>query len=154
KDNGVGTAIASINVTSVAPIPGAITGPIAGVRGQPRTYTFTATDSSAADQAAGFTFTIAWGDGTTDTVTGPSGTTATHIYQATGVTTIAVTARDKDNGVDAGLSRQLSVSTLSILLQSGVLLVGGTTGVDVITLTPLAPGSTVIQYVNNGSVPA
>src|SRR5262249_11928758 len=50
---------------NVAPTAG-ISGPTDGVRGQARNFTLTATDPSAADQAAGFTFAINWGDGSAE----------------------------------------------------------------------------------------
>ena len=59
-------------------------GPASGVRGQVRTFTLSATDPSPIDQAAGFTFSIDWGDGTTQEVTGPSGVTVEHTFADAG----------------------------------------------------------------------
>ncbi|HKB36827.1 MAG TPA: PKD domain-containing protein, partial [Gemmataceae bacterium] len=98
KDNGTSpTAQATILVDNVAPTAG-VSGPTDGVRGQAPTFTVTATDPSAVDQAAGFTFAIKWGDGSTQTVTGPSGTAVSHVYTASGSYTVQVTATDKDQG--------------------------------------------------------
>ena len=48
--------------------------PTLGVRGQAQVFTLSAAEPGAADRAAGFTFTIDWGDGTTQTLTGaPTG---------------------------------------------------------------------------------
>ena len=59
-----------------------MSGPAVGAVGVPHTFTLTAADPSAADQAAGFSFAIDWdGDGVTDqTVTGPSGITVAHAF--------------------------------------------------------------------------
>src|SRR5262249_31151372 len=74
KDGGVSQpASATLTVDNVAPTAG-VSGPSDGVRGQARTFTLTASDPSGVDQATGFTFGINWGDGSTQTVSGPSGT--------------------------------------------------------------------------------
>src|SRR5206468_2681338 len=52
----------SVTVNDVAPTP-AVSGPSAGQPSQPRDFTFSAGDVSAADQAAGFSYAIDWGDG-------------------------------------------------------------------------------------------
>src|SRR5262249_35005365 len=84
-----------------APPTGGVSGPASGLRGQALAFTLTAADPSAADQAAGFTFRIDWGDGSpVQTVTGPSGTPVTHAYAAAGNYTVRVAAADRDG--DAG----------------------------------------------------
>ena len=52
----------TLTVINVAPTAG-VSGPAAGVPGQPRDFVLTANDLSAVDQAAGFTYSINWGDG-------------------------------------------------------------------------------------------
>src|SRR5262249_31342800 len=74
KDGGSVSTGTTITVDNVAPTA-QVSGPADGVRGQVRTFTLTATDPSAVDQAAGFTFSVTWGDGTSQVVGGPSGTT-------------------------------------------------------------------------------
>src|SRR5262249_35814949 len=96
-DNGVYTVTVSVphgyNVTTgtltvtVLNVPptAAVSGPADAVPGQDRIWTFSATDPSTVDQAAGFTYQINWGDGTTQTVTGPaSGVQVDHVFTATG----------------------------------------------------------------------
>src|SRR5262249_11123526 len=51
-----------VTVNTVAPGPAA-SAPASGVRGQTRTFTFTASDVSSVDQAASFSYAINWGDG-------------------------------------------------------------------------------------------
>src|SRR5262249_29300676 len=102
KDGGVSQpASATIRVDNVAPTAG-VSGPADGVRGQARNFTLTAGDPSSADQAAGFTFAITWGDGATQTLTGPSGTTVSHVYTTAGTYNVQVTATDKARGTRAG----------------------------------------------------
>src|SRR5262249_52265792 len=62
----------TITVLNVPPTT-AVSGPSHGVPGQPRTFTLSASDPSPVDQAAGFTFGIDWGDGSTQSISGPSG---------------------------------------------------------------------------------
>src|SRR5205807_62535 len=80
--DGVNSSSSSLTVTveNVAPTAGA-TGDASGVSGQERSFTFTASDPSAADQAGAFTYQINWGDNSTQTVSGPaSGVTVTHVF--------------------------------------------------------------------------
>src|SRR5262249_55453078 len=70
-DGGVGQDEVVVTGANAAPVA-RVTGPAAGVRGQALAFTFTAADPSPVDQAAAFRFTIDWGDGSTQTVTGSS----------------------------------------------------------------------------------
>jgi hypothetical protein len=79
-DNGTpplsDTKTFNITVNSVAPTA-SIAGPTdgyQGVAGQPRTFTLGAHEPSVADQAAGFTYAVNWGDGTYDNLSGADGT--------------------------------------------------------------------------------
>ena len=103
------TTTATIAITNVPPTD-SVSGPSDLVRGQPRTFTLGASDPSPADQAAGFTFTIDWGDGSpVQTVTGPSGTTVSHAFAQVGSCAL-VTATDKDGGVSATAVHTVTVS--------------------------------------------
>jgi hypothetical protein len=138
------TTTFSLTVDDIAPTAG-VTGPSGGVRGQLRTFTFTASDPSAADQAAGFTFAINWGDGSPVQNIGPgalSGSTAGHAYAASGTYTVTVTATDKD-GL-AGPGATTSVDVVAIQLQNGLLAVGGTTGNDAILVKAGGGGTQVV----------
>ena len=57
------------------------------------------------DQAAGFTFSINWGDGTTQVVDGLTGSKVHHVYKADGTYTMKVTATDKDGGKRAAVTQ-------------------------------------------------
>ncbi|VTR92440.1 Probable aggregation factor core protein MAFp3, isoform C OS=Cyanothece sp. CCY0110 GN=CY0110_08276 PE=4 SV=1: PKD [Gemmata massiliana] len=136
-----GTATFNVAVANAAPAAG-VSGPATGVRGQARTFVLSATDASSIDAAAGFTFAINWGDGTTQQVTGPSGTTAEHVFTRAGTYTVAVTATDKDGGVSAAVTRTVTVSALAV--QDGAFVIGGTTDADTITVSPGAGAGSYI----------
>jgi Ca2+-binding RTX toxin-like protein len=125
-------------VTNVAPTA-AVAGPADGVRGQTRMFTLTATDPSAVDQAAGFTFTVDWGDGSSATATGPSGMTLGHVYTDTGTYTVRVTATDKDGGTSDAAESPVSIAVAE--LQGDTLAVGGSTGADVIGVSSSKNGA-------------
>jgi hypothetical protein len=77
-----------------------ITGPSSGVPGAARSFGFSATDASAEDRAAGFTYRIDWGDGLIETIAASpnngTGVTANHIFTVAGLYQIEVTATDQD----------------------------------------------------------
>src|SRR5262249_33643987 len=141
KDNGTSPATqTTILVDNVAPTSG-ITGPTDGVRGQARIFTLTAADPSAVDRAAGFTFSINWGDGSTQTVRGPSGTAVSHTYAASGPYTVKVIAKDKDGGTSAAATKTDTITAAALETDPTdpskiALFVGGTTGADSIYIKP------------------
>src|SRR5262249_12637157 len=71
----------NVSVTNVAPTA-SLSGPATGARGQARTFTLGAADPSAVDQASSFTFTIHWGDGSSQPSTGPASQQVGHVYTA------------------------------------------------------------------------
>jgi hypothetical protein len=134
------TATFTLTVNNVAPAA-AVSGPSDGVRGQARTFALTASDSSSVDQAAGFTFAVDWGDGTTQTVTGPSGTAASHTFTVSGTYNVWVTATDKDGDTSAAATRAVTITAVALQTDptdpgKTALVVGGTTGADTITIKP------------------
>lgn len=137
-------AEASITVSNVAP-SAAISGPGSSLPLAPVSFTLSAVDASAADQTAGFTYSINWGDGTPI----ESSTTAVvnHSYATVGNRTIEVTATDKDSG--ASISVTQAISIVYALPQGADLLVGGVAGTDTIVITPAAPGQ--VEIVVNGN---
>jgi hypothetical protein len=139
---------AVITVQNVAPTA-AVAGPADAVPGQDRTYTFTATDPGSADQAAPFTYQIAWGDGTTQTVQGPgAGMQVTHTYDSPGNYAVTVTATDKDGATAPAASQ--SVSVVPAELQGSDLVIGGTPGDDQITVQPADDTSGQVAVTVNG----
>jgi hypothetical protein len=148
KDGGISApSQATILVDNIAP-KAAVSGPSDGVRGQARTFTLTASDPSSVDQAAGFTFAITWGDGTTQTVTGPSGMTVSHVYTASGAYSVKVTATDKDGGTSAAATATDTITAVALETDptdpsKTALFVGGTLGADTIFIKPTDAHGTV-----------
>jgi hypothetical protein len=109
KDGSSASDSRTLSVTEVVPTV-SITGPASGQPGQPRLFTLTASDSSADQQATGFTYDVNWGDGTPlqrirRTRGNGAGVRLTHTYTRTGNFTILVIATDK-----AGLLGQTTSS--------------------------------------------
>src|SRR5207253_2882737 len=93
--------------------------PAEGVRGQTRTFILSANDPSMADQAAGFTYTINWGDGSATQTIGATagngaGTLANHVFTATGTYSVQVTAADKDGGVSSMGSHSVAIGLVGM----------------------------------------
>ena len=66
---------------------------------------------------ATYTFTIDWNDGTANqTVTGPSGTTVSHVFTASGSYTPTLTATDASG--NSSTASSLAVSITAVALES------------------------------------
>lgn len=147
---GTSSDTAVVTVRNVAPTAG-VTGPTTGVRGQSRTFTLTATDPSTVDQTSAFRYRIEWGDGTTETVTGPgAGTAVAHTYTATGTFQVRVWATDKDGLEGAVASRTYTATAAAV--QGTDLVIGGTTGADAIVVTATATANAVQVSVNGANL--
>ncbi len=106
------TATRLVTVTSVAPTAQA-TGGGTFLSGVPVTITLSATDPSSADTNAGFSYTIDWQDGTTDTP--PVGSTsATHTYGAAGVYNAIVRAIDHSNVSSSPVTVAFTIKYLTL----------------------------------------
>src|SRR5262249_33230235 len=93
------------------------------------------------------TYAINWGDGTTQTVSGPAaGVQVEHVFTMATTYTVSVTATDKDGGTSSAATQAITI--VAVQLQNGDLVVGGTTGVDRITLS--RGGGTTVKVVVNG----
>ncbi len=153
-DGPVTVRTLQLQVENVAPTAG-IAGPGSGVRGQSLSFTLTAADVSAGDQAAGFTFSVDWdGDGTVDqTVAGPSGTVVEHAFAESGSYAVRVTATDRDGGTSAEAALAVDVRTAALQTDplnpsQTVLVVGGTGSDDVIVFTRAGLQGEVRVWVN------
>jgi Ca2+-binding RTX toxin-like protein len=132
---------ATITVTNVA-AKATIAGPSTGVPGQPRTFTFMATDPSSVDQGAGFTYLVHWGDGSPDqkidrTAGNGAGVGLDHTFTDTGSYMVTVTATDKDDATSPAASQTITVVVAEVQVDADgkhTLVVGGTTGDDTIKL--------------------
>jgi PKD domain len=126
----------SLTLFAPAPPTASLSGPATGVLFQPLTFSLGASDISPVDQAGKVIYLVNWGDGTTDTVVGPSSFADTHAYVAAGTYTVTLTATDQDGFVSAPVSQQVAV-VATPQLQNGTLAIpdpGGT-----IILTPVLP---------------
>jgi hypothetical protein len=146
-----------INVVTVQPTAG-VSGPSAGVPGQPLTYTLTASESGL-DPSTVYTYSINWGDGSPlQVVSGTTGTLVTHAFPVTGSSTVSVTATDPSNHASppATMSVTLSATLMETDPYDGTLTalyVGGTIGNDTIAITPVSNGGVKVgmNFVNYGS---
>jgi hypothetical protein len=136
KDNGFTDYTTVVTVNNLPPAAG-VSGPATGVRGQPRLFTFTASDPSPVDQAASFTFVINWGDGSAQqTVAGvPASLQVSHVFVGTGSYTVKVWATDKDGGQSPSPGSGVIVIS-AVEMQGTTLVVGGTLAKDTIVLKP------------------
>ncbi len=100
------TTLAVVNVAPTATVDAVPT----VVEGVPASFSFSATDGAAADAAAGFTYTIDWGDGSSpQAVTGGASVIVAHTYAADGTFVVAVTATDKDGATGAADTATVTV---------------------------------------------
>jgi Ca2+-binding RTX toxin-like protein len=126
KDGGSGTTALTINVSNAAPTL-TVSGPASAVAAQVLTYVLNPSEPSSADRAAGFTYVVNWGDGTAaQTVTGPAGTTVTHVFAATGPYTVTATATDKDGGTSVAATASVAVNAVTFANLQQQLTLGGT----------------------------
>jgi hypothetical protein len=128
-----------LTVNNAAPAAG-ISGPATLARDASGNYTLTATDPAAADQAAGFTYTIDWnGDGSdVQVVNGLTGLVVAHTFTTVGARTIKVTATDDDGGVSSQSTLAVSVSAVQVV--GGDLIWTGTAGDDSVSFEDLGGG--------------
>jgi Ca2+-binding RTX toxin-like protein len=155
---GVGSDSFRVTVTNVPPTASAA-GPADGVPGQACTFTFGADDPSSADRAAGFTYSVDWGDGSPVQTVSPSagngaGVAVDHVFAGVGSYAVSVTATDKDGGMSPAVGRPVTISGVALQddpLYPGrtALVVVGTSGNDAIQFSPAGPGDSV-QVTLNG----
>jgi len=153
-DGGVGQGQVIVTATNVAPMA-SVSGPTGGVRGQARTFTFSATDPSAIDQQAGFRFYVNWGDGSMESLEGQSPQSLDHVFTASGTYTVTVTAKDKDYGVSSVASWTITIAAIALQQDptdptKWAIVAGGTTGIDTITFTPGTSAGQVVARVVTG----
>ena len=111
-----------VAVANVAPTP-ALSGFTTGLATQVLGYTAAATDPSPVDQAAGFGYTINWGDGSSiqtvaATAGNGSGVSLSHPFTKAGTYTVTLSATDKDNGRGSISSRVTILALTTANLQT------------------------------------
>jgi predicted extracellular nuclease len=108
------TGNVAVSVTNVAPLAGVSENAPAQPTDKSRSVTLTATDAPA-DQGGSFTWSVEWGDGQSDSVTGTTPRTASHTYAAPGTYQVAVTARDDDGATSAAATRTITVAAAPVV---------------------------------------
>jgi len=110
--NASASVAISFPVTNAVPTL-TISGPPSAVAGASVDFTLTASDPSTVDQAAGFAWSINFGDGTAP-LTVAAGTASplvrSRAFANSGVYTVTATATDKDGGVSLSASHQITIA--------------------------------------------
>jgi hypothetical protein len=150
---GINGSEANITVLSLT---AGVSGPASGLRGQPLTFTLTGAETGTPAGTV-FTYKIDWdGNGTVDqTVTGPTGTTVVHVFPAAGGNTVKVLAVDGAGNVSPPAAQAITVRALALQPDPAdgtktALAIEGTTGDDVITISPADPTGTTVSVTING----
>jgi autotransporter-associated beta strand protein len=117
-------SVTSIDLTNTAPTAG-VSNPATWVPSLDVPFDLTASaEPSPVDEAAGFTYVVTWGDGSSDTY-GPGATSAesvVHQYGQLGSYSITITASDKDGGSTVATS---TIDIVPVAVIDGVLRIGG-----------------------------
>jgi ELWxxDGT repeat protein len=111
SDYDVTLSSGTLTVTpATTSVTAGVEGPPNGVLNQSRIFTFTA-DATANDNAAGFTYSINWGDGSPVLQVPPgldnTSMTASHAYNSTGSYAVSVTATDQFNNTSPAAGKRL-----------------------------------------------
>jgi hypothetical protein len=144
----------TINVTNVPPTP-ALSGYTTGLATEVLTYKLSATDPSPIDTAAGFTYSINWGDGSPVQTISPtagngSGVNVNHVFVNAGTYTVSLTATDEDGGATTITLPVTVLSVTSANLQTVINQQGSITTQD----TNNAQAQTMVNAVNGLAVQA
>jgi hypothetical protein len=161
-DSDGATSAAATQTINISPAPptASVSGPGAGVRYQTQAFTFSATDSNAAETAAGFNYTINWGDGSAvqnvpATTGNGGGVTLDHKFTTAGNYTVSVTATAKDGTVSSIATQNISISAAALLsdpLHPGqnALFISGTAGNDIIHARQVNTGYAAVVRTGTG----
>ena len=154
KDGGAATVAQTIAVTNAAPTA-AVTSNTQNVQGQAVTVTGTVADAGAAEALQ-----VSWdfGDGTTiayHPATDAGALAPSHVYTSAGTKTATLSVKDKDGAVTTA-TRSFAVDVADLQTNPSDstrtdLVIGGTTGADVITVVPGVLGLMTVT-VNGTSV--
>lgn len=119
-----------------------------GVRGQTRTFGLTVSDDAPPELDPQFTYEINWGDGSPlETLSGAATFNASHSFASAGV--YDATFRAIDAGGLSSTEISLPLTILTSELQGNVLAWGGTSGDDLIAITPSAVPQQITLTLNS-----
>jgi VCBS repeat-containing protein len=144
---GVNSATAVLTVDNAAPTA-LLSGPAETVSSIATSFVISASDPAPGDDAAGFTYSINWGDGSSVETIGPGavGTqNLTHSFPLLGTFTVSVTTTDKDGGSDTVTS---DIDVVPVAKVGNDVIVGGTPGGDRI-IVQLAQQDSIFVRFNN-----
>jgi VCBS repeat-containing protein len=137
----------TLTVTNANPTTG-ISGPTTGVANQAISFTVTTSDPSPADEAAGFTHVIDWGDGSGIQTVGPGAATTEnvdHLFPGLGTYTVTLTTTDKDGGLNIAT---LDVEIVPVAVVGNNIFIGGTDDIDRIIVQSAQQDSVFVRYNN------
>lgn len=127
--------------TGIRVVPlASVSGPSAGTLNQTLTYIL---EASGDPPDTLFSFNINWGDGSTETISGPSGSTVSHEYTTSGSRSIAVAATDPDGFTSNPVYQFVNILPVSVTVEADpadrtntkqMLVLDGTAGSDNIVL--------------------
>jgi hypothetical protein len=152
--NGARTTTTQVITSNPVGPTTAISGPSDGVAYQARQFTFTASSPSPVDQSNPFTYTINWGDGDTQTVTGNSSVVVGHAYTAAGNYTVSAYAKDQGGYIGSTATQAVTIKTIEIQNDTagrgGIkgLAIGGTGGNDNFVISTGSTSGTVSVTLN------
>lgn len=138
-----------ITVTNNKPVA-SISGPSHGLPGQSLSFDISATDDSAADTAAGFSFVVDWGDNSGPSMTSGQQATLSHSYSASGNFSISVTATDTHAAESLPVTKNVTLKP--VIFQQGVLSVIGTNAADQISIHAIEKTGQRVAVSVGGSV--
>ncbi|MFI5378010.1 MAG: peptidylprolyl isomerase [Tepidisphaerales bacterium] len=126
-----------------------ISGPTSGSVGTGVTLNLVTTDS-AADMAAGFTYTVDWGDGTPAQTIPPGSTSISYTYTTAGLYSVSVTAKDKENASSAPVTHPLAIDTpVTVYAGPDVTINEGDTFSGTGLCDPTVVGTATVDYGDN-----
>ncbi len=146
--NTLAVTVVDNDVVNNAPVV-TIGGPVSVKAGQLVSFTLNTTDV-AADVAAGFTYNIDFGDGTTRTINGDESIVVKHKYTSAGSFTVTATATDQNNDVSAEATKNINVAVSAVVIVNGQVRVNAGAGNDRIVVTAAANGKVLVRL--NGEV--
>jgi len=156
--DGASTSTTQVITSNPVAPTAAISGPSDGVVYQTRQFTFTASSPSPVDQSSPFTYTINWGDGNTQTVTGNSSVVVGHAYTAAGSYTVSAFATDQAGYIGSTVTQALTIKTIEnqsdTTGQGGItgLAIGGPAGNDNFVISTGSTSGTVSVTLNGVSL--